>query len=494
VEALGQHYTRNYEKLNKTALKMFLVFYMGIAMGAIIEFMRGRVSLTVAIGFVVVTAVAYIVACIFYKRDRAAKKVSIPLIVGFNIIYTIAVSTTEKQSLFAITFPVIVFLLMYKDKKLILTQCILTATSMATFFIAQLSRGTVTELNVIALIIVVGLASIYIVAKDMIEIDKQAEHLAKESAESNEKLQSMLKELASISGIVKENTTSLNDAVAQFNEITHDATVSIENMANGATETSKEIEKETILIDGIKENMNEASQAAYKASECSGEVRKAITDGLIIVEGLLDKSQMLTDKNNEVSTSMKALTAKTSNISSITNVITEIAEQTNLLALNAAIEAARVGEEGKGFAVVADEIKKLAEQSKKNASDIDAIIKEVEYETNVSADKVNELLDETAKQQALVNSTSNIFNRIKESIDTVQEEVEGVKGQVKVVVEDSGEIYSSVTSVYHIATKTMASSNETLVAFGRNVEQLKVLNAASKAINESISEMDKYFS
>ena len=190
---------------------------------------------------------------------------------------------------------------------------------------------------------------------------------------------------------------------------------------------------------------------------------------------------------------MRELIAKSANIATITNVITDIAEQTNLLALNAAIEAARVGESGKGFAVVADEIKKLAEQSKKNVESIETILKEVEHETTISAGKVNELLSETAQQQDLVGHTSNVFNTIKESIDRVQGEVEEVTVRVKDAVRDSEEIYSSVVSVYDIATKTMTNSNDTLAIFDQNVEQLKTLNTASKAISETIGEMDKYF-
>ena len=372
-------------------------------------------------------------------------------------------------------------------------QVIATLGIMAMFFISQLRSGRTDELTVILVTLIVGLAVIWIMAKEMIGMDKKAEELSKATVENNKKLQVMIDELAAISESIKRNTEELNTTVEEFTATTEEATTSVKDMATGATDTSREIEKETILIDGIKQKMQEVSAVTQKVTNCSDEVTAAITDGLVIVEDLLNKSQMITDKNNEVSLSMKELTAKSSNIVTITNVISDIAEQTNLLALNASIEAARAGEAGRGFAVVADEIKKLAEQSKNNASHIDAIIKEVEYETNISATKVNELLGETVQQQEFVNRTSKIFNTIKESNDIVQEEVKGVSNQVKDAVGDSEQLYESVVNVYGIATKTMTNANETLAIFEENVKQLGVLNAGAQSINDMIGDMDKYF-
>ena len=92
----------------------------------------------------------------------------------------------------------------------------------------------------------------------------------------------------------------------------------------------------------------------------------------------------IADRVDSIATRALSLGEKGQEIGRILEVIDDLADQTNLLALNAAIEAARAGEHGRGFAVVASEVRKLAERSQESAGQIQAIVTQIQAETNAT--------------------------------------------------------------------------------------------------------------
>ncbi|MDQ0175888.1 methyl-accepting chemotaxis protein [Bacillus chungangensis] len=263
----------------------------------------------------------------------------------------------------------------------------------------------------------------------------------------------------------------------------------IQEVANGNEVQLQSSEESTNAIREMAMGVQSIADASSNVSEKSQHTVNEAVSGNDLVQHSITQINRINSTVGESAEIMKRLEERSKEISVIIDTITSIAEQTNLLALNAAIESARAGEHGRGFAVVADEVRKLAEQSHSSAEQIVELVKQIQDDTKLSVEAMNEGISEVHLGITAIQEVGDAFQRILDSAKDVEGEIQEVSATSEEMSASSEEITAAMEQITSLSQQSAQNSQRVAAASEEQLSSMEEVSSSAAHLSKIAEEL-----
>ena len=216
-------------------------------------------------------------------------------------------------------------------------------------------------------------------------------------------------------------------------------------------------------LENMGENFSSVTEATEQFAAVRDEIARSVGQAQNEVEILKTSSLEVEAHFGEMGSTFGALQESVEQIKQRMSRIVSIADQTNILAINASIEAARAGEKGKGFAVVAVEVKKLADQIKDLAAEVDSDIKNVERGTDKLSDSIDTSRQALGDSIGKMQETYEMFDQITQAAEgatSVQAQITGVIGESRSALDSLCGFFDKMRGQYQQVVKHITQASK----------------------------------
>lgn len=254
-------------------------------------------------------------------------------------------------------------------------------------------------------------------------------------------------------------------AALQVSTTTSDQDRSLKELSTGASAQTTEINAALKRIQGITDSIQAVAYNAKAAETAMLKATETVKAGDEAMNQTVSGFQEIRATVAATAKKVKRLGESSQKISKVVNVISNFADQTNLLALNASIEAAHAGEEGRGFAVVADEVRSLARQSATATAEIEALVAEIQSETNEVVAAMEAGTEQVVAGTKLVDKTRFSLIQIADVSQEINQLVEEIAAATVIQSQDSEVVSQTMLEVAAISDKTATEAGEVSASF-----------------------------
>lgn len=270
---------------------------------------------------------------------------------------------------------------------------------------------------------------------------------------------------------VNVTVTQLRQTVESLVRISTDVASASTELATVMTQASvnsdqekQEVEQVASAVNQLQSTAQSVTDHAHTADGAAQQANQLASQSLRMFEESHRATAKMADQLTEAAQVVNQLKEQSERIGNVTEVIRSISEQTNLLALNAAIEAARAGESGRGFAVVADEVRMLAARTQTSTQEIQAIIEELQNQSNTANSSMHSSLSLLEQNQSLAAKVSASLTEINHSISALGQ----INAQVATASEEQSQVTKDInrnlSNIYELVSQNVTGITQSAAA------------------------------
>lgn len=486
---------KNAAALNRLVITTIAVVTSAAVLGNTVGVLKGEKEIFGAIIFFLIGAVTTGNSFIQYKRNPASDKLRYHGCIGFLILYTFTVLTTERNLVFIYIIPIIYIATMYNDLKFIkfmsITFLIISIIAVINLAVVLKISNEHSFMNYTIQVIASLVVSVTSILNCKLNMQFNEDNM-RMLVEANEKQQAILNEVLEIGGILDERSKEVNTIVNELQGSSEVMTEVMDAMLEGVHKTAVSIDNQKDYTNNIQLNVEETSNQTKQMNSISDQSIHKVEEGVQIMKDLTKNTNIMNSSGQQVAQSMNDLRDKTAEINQITVVISEIAKKINILSLNASIESARAGEAGKSFAVVAGEIGNLAAQTTQSVAGIASIIVELQKMVESVSASLKEFGAISLNQNSLIGLTEDIFDEMNHNMKQVYSMVSNVTEQVETIVEANHQVMQNVELLAAEGNESRNNIESSVAVTEKNMEQVEQAKHVADELLAASQRLQKY--